>query len=98
MHTTTTKRFFAQSKAALVHQDGSLLSTPSVGVEIILHMRPDEQNPCCAELISANHHAEIGLSFTGKELSDCDGVFFLPREVGEMLKDVGYVVPEEFFA
>ncbi|TXT23814.1 MAG: hypothetical protein FD134_1906, partial [Gallionellaceae bacterium] len=40
----------------------------------------------------------IGLSFNGKELSDFDGAFFLPREVGEMLKDAGYVVPEDCFA
>jgi hypothetical protein len=82
----------------MVHQNGSQLIAPSKGVEIVLHTRENEQEPCCAELISGDHYAEIGLSFEGKELSDYDGVFFLPREVGEMLIEAGYFVPENCFA
>ena len=93
-----TKRFFPCSEAALVHQDGSQLTAPSQGVEIVLHTRENEHDPCCAELISGEHYAEIGLSFEGKELSDYDGVFWLPREVGQMLREAGYVVPEDCFA
>jgi hypothetical protein len=93
-----TKRFFPRSEASLVHQDGSQLTAPSKGVEIILHTRENEQKPCCAELISGEHYAEISLSFQGKELSDFDGVFFLPQEVGEILRDTGYVVSEDYFA
>ena len=93
-----TKRFFPRSTVALVHQDGSRLTAPSEGVEIVLHTRENEPDPCCAEIISGEHYAEIGLSFEGKELSDYDGAFCLPREVGKMLKDLGYVVPEDCFA
>ncbi len=98
MQTVTLTRFFPNSEATIVHQTGAQLTAASKGVEVILHPREDDQSPCCAELISGNHYAEIGLSFEGKELSDFDGVFSLPREVGEMLKDAGYFVAEEFFA
>lgn len=98
MKTSTVQRFFPQSEVALIHQTGAQLSEPSKGVEILLHTRENETEPCCAEVISGEHYAEIGLSFEGKELTDYDGVFSLPREVGEMLKDAGYLVPEECFA
>ncbi len=97
MKTTTIQRFFPKSEAALVHQNGTQLSATSNGVEIILHTREHKNEPCCAEVISGEHYAEIGLSFQGKELSEYDGVFSLPREVGEMLKDAGYVVLEDCF-
>jgi hypothetical protein len=97
MQTTTVKRFFHESDVAIVHQTGAQLSTPTKGVEIVLHTREKEQAPCCAEIISGQHYAEIGLSFEGKELSDYDGVFFLPREIGEMLTEAGFSVPNECF-
>ena len=97
MQTSTITRFFPQGEVAIVHQNGAQLTATSRGVEITLHTREGEHTPSCAELVSGNHYAEIGLSFEGKELSDFDGVFSLPREVGEMLKDAGYVVSEEFF-
>ena len=97
MPTNIVKRFFPNSRASLVHQNGNQLSAPSCGVEVVLHTRKSEQKPCCAEIISGNHYAEIGLSFTGNVLADFDGVFFLPREVGELLKDFGYIVPEDYF-
>jgi hypothetical protein len=82
----------------MIGPTGANLSTPTKGGEILIHTRESETVPCCAELISGSHYSEIGLSFNGKELSDFDGAFFLPREVGEMLKDAGYVVPEDCFA
>jgi hypothetical protein len=54
--------------------------------------------PCCAEIISGDHYADIGLFFDGKKLVDYDGVFSLPREVGQMLTEDGYLVPQECFA
>jgi hypothetical protein len=48
-------------------------------------------------VISGELSAEIGLTFKGKVLSDYDGVFNLPHEVSEVLKDAGYIVPEDFF-
>jgi hypothetical protein len=98
MQTVTFTRFFPHSEAHVVHQNGAQLTAASKGVEVILHTRAGEHTPCCAELSSGNHYAEIGLSFEGKELSDFDGVFSLPLEVGEMLKDAGYGVADEFFA
>lgn len=98
MKTRTTRRLFPDSEASVVHQNGVQLTTPCKGVEVILHTREGECDPCCAELFSGDHYAEIGLWFKGKELSDYDGVFFLPREAGEMLKDAGYVVAEECYA
>jgi hypothetical protein len=88
----------SDSSVALVHQDGSQLTEPSEGVEIVLHTRDNEYDPCCVEVISGEHYAEIGLLFEGKELSDYDGVFSLPQEVGEMWNELGYVVPEDCFA
>lgn len=65
---------------------------------MVLHTRENEEDPCCAEIISGEHYAEIGLSFEGKVLADYDGVFFLPREIGLMLVKAGYSVPNECFA
>jgi hypothetical protein len=98
MTTKSVSRFFPHNEAAVVHQDGAQLTIPTRGVEVVLHTRGNEGNPCCAEVISGQHYAEIGLSFEQNELCDYDGVFFLPREVGEMLTDAGYVVPEGCFA
>jgi len=98
MQTRAVKRFFPASEVAIVHQNSSETSTLARGAEVVLHTREKEQDPCCAEVISGEHYAEIGLSFDGKELSDYDGVFFLPREIGEMLADAGYSVPKECFA
>ena len=98
MKTKTVKRFFPDSEATVVHQDGLQLTAPTKGVEVVLHTREREQTPCCAEVISGPHYAEVGLWFEGNELADYDGVFFLPREIGEMLADAGYVVPEQCYA
>ena len=97
MKTRTITRFFPHSEANLVHQTGAQLTATTKGLEIILHTREHDHDPCCVELISGNHYAEIGLSFEGRELKDFDGSFWLPREVGEVLKDLGYVVSTEFF-
>lgn len=95
MKCTTIERFFPDSHANMIGPGGHNLTTPTKGVEILLHTRENEADPYCAEVISGeDHYAEIGLWFEGKELTDFDGVFALPREVGEMLKDAGYVVPE----
>ncbi len=98
MSTQTIKRFFPHSKAAIVHQNGVQLGASSTGVEVILHTRKNERQPCCAEVISGDHYAEIGLFFEGKMLVDYDGVFSLPREVSEVLSEAGYVVPQECIA
>ena len=98
MNSATITRLFPDSEAFIVHQDGSRLSDVTKGAEVILHTRPGETAPCCAEIISGDLHAELGLWFEGLELCDYDGVFFLPREVGEMLRDVGFIVTEDCFA
>jgi len=98
MNSTTITRLFPDSEAIVVHQNGSRLSDVTKGAEVILRTRPGETAPCSAEIISGDHHAEIGLWFEGLELCDYDGVFFLPREVGEMLRDAGFTVTEDCFA
>ncbi len=98
MKTTNVMRYFPHSEVSVVHQNGVQISEPSNGAEIVLHTREGENDPCCAEIISGEYHAEIGLGFEGKELTDYDGAFHLPREVGEMLSAAGYIVPEECFA
>src|SRR2546426_9996691 len=92
------RRLFPNSQAVLVQQDGSRRSMPSKGAVITLRTREDEDSPWCAEVISGEHYAEIGLSFEGRQLADYDGEFFLPREAGEMLRDAGYYVPVDCFA
>jgi hypothetical protein len=98
MQTISITGFCQHSVVTIMHQNGALLTVPTRGVEVVLHTRENEKDPCCAEVISGEHYAEIGLWFEGKELADYDGVFFLPREVDQMLTDAGYVVAEEFFA
>ena len=97
MQPRTVRRFFPDTEVAIVHQNGSQLTERTKGLEVVLHKREFEEDPCCAEVISGAHYAEIGLSFEGKELADYDGVFFLPREVGKLLTDAGYIVPEECY-
>jgi hypothetical protein len=97
MQTSTASQCFRHGHAAIIHQNGSQLTQRTEGVEVILHTRENEKQPSCAEVISGNHYAEIGLSFEGNELSDYDCVFYLPREIGEMLTDAGYIVPEDCF-
>lgn len=98
MLVTTAKRYFPLSEACVVHQTGAQLTESSTGVEVLLHTREDETTPCSAELSSGDHYADIGLVFEGIELIDYDGVFSLPREVGLMLKEAGFVVPDNCFA
>jgi hypothetical protein len=97
MRLNTISQFFPDSQVSLVHQNGRLLTEPTKGVEIFLHTRENEKDPCCAELSGGDHYAEIGLWFEGNELTDYDGVFSLPREIAQMLTDAGYIVPHNFF-
>lgn len=88
------KRSFPNSRICQVSGGGMKLTDDDKGIEAELHWRNGEENPCCAEVVSENHYAEIGLSFVGKELIDYDGVFSLPMEVATMLRDLGFVVPD----
>ena len=97
MQTMIATKFFPESRAAVVHQTGRQLTAATRGVGVVLHTREGESAPCCAEVISGQHHAEIGLWFDGTRLVDYDGAFFLPREVGRLLTEAGYIVAEEFF-
>lgn len=81
----------------MIGPTGAIISPTYKGVEILLHTREGEKDPCAAEIISGDLHAEIGLWFEGKELYDYDGVFALPKEVGAMLVEAGYIVPESCF-
>ncbi len=81
----------------MVHQNGA--ETPANrGLEVVLFTRENECDPCCAELVSEDYHAEIGLSFVGRTLTDFDGAFFLPNEVARLLRELGYIVPEDCLA
>jgi hypothetical protein len=93
MHTTL-QRYFPGSEVSMVHQDGSKPPTDK-GLEVVLFTRANEADPCCAELSSEDFGAEIGLTFEGKELIDFDGAFSLPGEVARLLRELGYVVPDE---
>ena len=95
MKTITEQKHFPNSETVLLGQDGALVSEPSKGIQVILHTREGETDPCCVEVISGDHYAEIGLTFEAKKLTDYDGVFNLPREVGVMLRNAGYIVPRE---
>lgn len=81
----------------MVHQNG--VETPANrGLEVVLFTRENECDPCCAELVSEDYNAEIGLSFEARTLTDFDGAFCLPNEVARLLKELGYVVSEDFLA
>ena len=36
-----------------------------------------------------------GLWFTNQELTDYDGVYFLPEDVATAIRSLGYIVPED---
>jgi hypothetical protein len=90
-------RFFPDSEVSMVHQDGSK-TPPNTGLEVVLFTRENETDPCLAELASEDYGAEIGFAFEGKELIDFDGAFSLPGEVARLLRELGYVVPDECLA
>lgn len=91
------RHFFPDSEVSMVHQDGS--RTPADrGLEVVLFTRENESDPCFAELASKDFNAEIGFTFEGKELIDFDGAFSLPGEVACLLRELGYVVPDECLA
>jgi hypothetical protein len=82
----------------VISQTGARLANIHLGVEVILHFGAADRIPVCAEVICGELHAEIGLWFSGRELTDFDGAFTLPREVGEMLRAEGFEVAEDFFS
>lgn len=93
-------KFFPESEACMVNAYGNKLTEPSKGLEVTLHYREGENDPCCAEIFDKESggnrvYAEIGLSFDGKELSDYDGAFSLPREIAAFLREEGYTVPAD---
>jgi len=87
-------RFFAGREATLIDQAGKSLSASAEGVTLCLYWHDGAENPTCAEIISGEHHAEIGLWFDGRGLCDFDGAFFLPREIARVLAELGYTVPD----
>ena len=90
-----TNKKFPKGKINIVNQSGTDLTEPETGLEVNLHWR--DGIPVCAEIFGEEeeHYAEIGLEFDGKDLVDYDGVFELPDEVAEMLKEAGYKVLED---
>lgn len=90
-----TNKKFPKGQINIVHQNGSDLTESETGLEVNLHWR--DGKPVCAEIFGEReeHYAEIGLEFDGKDLVDYDGVFELPDEVAETLKEAGYKVLED---
>jgi hypothetical protein len=86
----TTNKKFPKGQINIINQNGSDQTEPETGLEVNLHWR--DGVPVCAEIFGEReeHYAEIGLEFDGKDLVDYDGVFELPAEVAEMLKEAGY--------
>lgn len=82
---------------SMVHQTGAQTPANS-GLEVVLLTRENECDPCFAELASKDYGAEIGLSFEGRTLTDFDGAFCLPNEVARLLKELGYIVSDDFLA
>lgn len=86
------KRFFPKSTISTVHQSGQVLTEPHQGVTVEIHWRDGEETPCSAEVSGGDEYAECGLEFNGKTLVGYDGVFDLPQEVIETLKDQGFSI------
>jgi hypothetical protein len=86
------KRFFPESIINTVNGNGFALTDDKQGVWVEIHERNGK--PVSAEVYSDDQeeYVDIGLSFEGKELSDYDGVFSLPKEVAVMLKEMGFKV------
>ena len=85
-----TRKKFPKGQINIVNQNGTDLTEAETGLEVNIHWK--DGVPRCAEIFGEQeeHYAEIGLEFDGKDLIDYDGVFELPSEVAEMLKEAGY--------
>lgn len=91
------KKFFPDTLINTVNGWGTNLTKPKEGAWVIIH-KNDAGKICCAEVYSEDEseYAEIGLWFDGNNLSDYDGVFNLPMEVIECLREMGCGVDAEF--
>ncbi len=92
MEKNTVKKFFPESIINTIDGNGFPLTEDKNGVWVEIHLR--DGKPICAEVYSDDQeeYADIGLSFSGMELEDYDGVFCLPNEVATMLKEMGYKI------
>lgn len=87
-------RQFPESTIGLVDGDGRSVGPKRAnGVEVVLHRT---LSGYCAEVMDIKtggdaHYAEVGIWVEGNVLMDYDGVFDLPSEVREMLKEEGVV-------
>lgn len=90
-------REFPEGTIGLVHQSGRALTERTKGFTIHLLYHEASDVPCGAEVDggSDDHHAEIGLWFDGKVLVDYDGVFELPLELVQWLRELGFTVEDE---
>lgn len=75
-----------------VCQTGTVLARDRSDAQLILHWEDGAEAPRCAELVGDDLGAEIGLWWEGKRLVDFDGVFEMPCEVRNALRDRGFDV------
>lgn len=91
MKTRITKHFPA-STIGIVSQTGAAQSDREQGVTVELHL--DNGSPTMAEAYSPSqeHYAAIGLEMNGKDLVGYDGVFEIPGEVLDVLRENGFSI------
>ena len=91
MITKLLERFYPGSQLVEVHQTGAS-AVLKTGVLVLIGQRED--GSLFGEL--DGQHC-FDLEFEGKTLTGFDGGFFLPREICQLLTELGYTAPEAEF-
>jgi len=84
------KKFFPKSVISTVSASGFNLTKPKRGVWVEI-WKNESRGICSAEIYDDDQeeYAEIGLWIEDGELVDYDGVFEMPQEVCDLLKEQG---------
>jgi hypothetical protein len=93
MEKIVAKKFFPESTIGLIDGNGRDLVDRATGVWV--EVRSSDGQIISAEVYDqeCEFYADIGLTIEDGELVDYDGVCSLPRELAEILKELGVKVP-----
>lgn len=94
------KKDFPSHTIGIIDQNGKDLIDRKTGLTATVKVF-DSENYGCFEVYSLDedetYYAEGGLWFNDdKELTDCDGVFSLPSEVIDILRENKFIVHKDF--
>ena len=86
------KKFYPQAVVSTIDGNGNHLTQPRQGLWVEIHKRNGKFRSAEVYSDCQTEYADIGLVIEGGELVDYDGVFSLPKEVAQLLRENGVKV------